>query len=418
MAEIVKMPRLSDTMTEGVVSKWHKKVGDEIKEGDLLADIETDKATMEFESFQEGHLLYIGVNENESAAVDSILAILGQKDEDISSLLNAENSDSKNLENSQNKEDDNLEEIASFLEKSEPSQQSFSKDDYKNEKRLKISPLAKKIAKDKGIDLNIIQGTGENGRIIKRDLEQFNLKKVEEIVQVDNSILQHPLSQMRKTIANRLSESKFSAPHFYLTTKINVDSLIELRKNLINNLETKISFNDIIIKAVAFSLSKHRNINVSWGNDSIIKNKDINIGVAIAVDDGLVVPVIKNTDQHNILDISNKIKDFVDRANNKKLSIEELNGNTFTVSNLGMFGIDEFTAIINPPDACILAIGSIQKTPVVKDEKIVVGNVMKVTLSSDHRIVDGAQGAQFFKNFKNYVGKPIANDLKENLYYG
>lgn len=407
MAEIVKMPRLSDTMTEGVVSKWHKKVGDEIKEGDLLADIETDKATMEFESFQEGHLLYIGVNENESAAVDSILAILGQKDEDISSLLNTENSDSKNLEDTQNNEDDNLEEIASFLEKSEPSQQSFSNDDYKNEKRLKISPLAKKIAKEEGIDLNLIQGTGENGRIIKRDLEQFNLKKVEEIVQVDKSILQHPLSQMRKTIANRLSESKFSAPHFYLTTKINVDSLIELRKNLINNLETKISFNDIIIKAVAFSLSKHRNINVSWGNDSIIKNKDINIGVAIAVDDGLVVPVIKNTDQHNILDISNKIKDFVDRANNKKLSIEELNGNTFTVSNLGMFGIDEFTAIINPPDACILAVGSIQKKPVVKDDKIVVGNVMKVTLSSDHRIVDGAQGAQFLKTLKTMLENPL-----------
>ncbi len=407
MAEIVKMPRLSDTMTEGVVSKWHKKVGDEIKEGDLLADIETDKATMEFESFQEGHLLYIGVNENESAAVDSILAILGQKDEDISSLLSTENRNSKNLEDSQNKEEDNLEEIASFLEKSDPNQQSSSKDDYKNEKRLKISPLAKKIAKDKGIDLNLIQGTGENGRIVKRDLDQLNLKKVEEIVQVDKSILQQPLSQMRKTIANRLSESKFSAPHFYLTTKINVDSLIELRKNLINNLETKISFNDIIIKAVAFSLSKHRNINVSWGKDSIIKNKDINIGVAIAVDEGLVVPVIKNTDQHNILDISNKIKDFVDRANNKKLSIDELNGNTFTVSNLGMFGIDEFTAIINPPDACILAVGSIQKTPVVKDDKIVVGNVMKVTLSSDHRIVDGAQGAQFLKTLKTMLENPL-----------
>jgi len=407
MAEIVKMPRLSDTMTEGVVSKWHKKVGDEINEGDLLADIETDKATMEFESFQEGYLLHIGVNENESAAVDSILAILGQKDEDISSLLSTENSDSKNLEDSQNKEDNNLEEIASFLENSDSNQQYSSKDDYKNEKRLKISPLAKKIAKDKGIDLNLIQGTGENGRIVKRDLDQSNLKKVEEIVQVDKSILQQPLSQMRKTIANRLSESKFSAPHFYLTTKINVDSLIELRKNLINNLETKISFNDIIIKAVAFSLSKHRNINVSWGKDSIINNKDINIGVAIAVDEGLVVPVIKNTDQHNILDISNKIKDFIDRANNKKLSIDELNGNTFTVSNLGMFGIDEFTAIINPPDACILAVGSIQKTPVVKDDKIVVGNVMKVTLSSDHRIVDGAQGAQFLKTLKTMLENPL-----------
>ena len=407
MAEIVKMPRLSDTMTEGVVSKWHKKVGDEIKEGDLLADIETDKATMEFESFQEGHLLYIGINENESAAVDSILAILGQKDEDISSLLNEENSDSKNLEDSQEKENGNLEEIVSFLEKSEPNQQSFSTDDNKNEKRLKISPLAKKIAKDKGIDLDLIQGTGENGRIIKRDLEQLNLKKVEEIVLVDKSATEQPLSQMRKTIANRLSESKFSAPHFYLTTKINVDSLIELRKNLINNLETKISFNDIIIKAVAFSLSKHRNINVSWGKDSIVKNKDINIGVAIAVDEGLVVPVIKNTDQHNILDISNKIKDFVNRANSKKLSIDELNGNTFTVSNLGMFGIDEFTAIINPPDACILAVGSIQKIPVVKDDKIVVGNVMKVTLSSDHRIVDGAQGAQFLKTLKTMLENPL-----------
>ena len=407
MAEIVKMPRLSDTMTEGVVSKWHKKVGDEIKEGDLLADIETDKATMEFESFQEGHLLYIGVNENESAAVDSILAILGQKDEDISSLLNEENSDSKNLEDSQDKENGNLEEIVSFLEKSEPNQQSFSTDDNKNEKRLKISPLAKKIAKDKGIDLDLIQGTGENGRIIKRDLEQLNLKKVEEIVLVDKSATEQPLSQMRKTIANRLSESKFSAPHFYLTTKINVDSLIELRKNLINNLETKISFNDIIIKAVAFSLSKHRNINVSWGKDTIVKNKDINIGVAIAVDEGLVVPVIKNTDQHNILDISNKIKDFVNRANSKKLSVDELNGNTFTVSNLGMFGIDEFTAIINPPDACILAVGSIQKTPVVKDDKIVVGNVMKVTLSSDHRIVDGAQGAQFLKTLKTMLENPL-----------
>ena len=407
MAEIVKMPRLSDTMTEGVVSKWHKKVGDEIKEGDLLADIETDKATMEFESFQEGHLLYIGINENESAAVDSILAILGQKDEDISSLLNEENSDSKNLEDSQDKENGNLEEIVSFLEKSEPNQQSFSTDDNKNEKRLKISPLAKKIAKDKGIDLDLIQGTGENGRIIKRDLEQLNLKKVEEIVLVDKSATEQPLSQMRKTIANRLSESKFSAPHFYLTTKINVDSLIELRKNLINNLETKISFNDIIIKAVAFSLSKHRNINVSWGKDTIVKNKDINIGVAIAVDEGLVVPVIKNTDQHNILDISNKIKDFVNRANSKKLSVDELNGNTFTVSNLGMFGIDEFTAIINPPDACILAVGSIQKTPVIKDDKIVVGNVMKVTLSSDHRIVDGAQGAQFLKTLKTMLENPL-----------
>ena len=398
MAEIVKMPRLSDTMTEGVVSKWHKKVGDEIKEGDLLADIETDKATMEFESFQEGFLLHIGVKESESASVDSILAILGNKDEDISSLLNSEN------KTNDDDVSDAKDQIIRPTEELDSSLKTISLNLEKDEKRLKISPLAKKIASEKGIDINSIKGSGDNGRIIKRDLEELNINKSNESIK---SSFNQPLTQMRKTIASRLSESKFSAPHFYLTTKINVDSLIELRKNLINNLETKISFNDIIIKAVAFSLSKHPNINVSWGKDSIILNKDINIGVAIAVEDGLVVPVIKNTDQHNILDISKKIKDFVERANNKKLMVEELTGNTFTVSNLGMFGIDEFTAIINPPDACILAIGSIQKTPIVKDGEILVGNIMKVTLSSDHRIVDGAQGAQFLKTLKTMLENPL-----------
>ncbi len=397
MAEIVKMPRLSDTMTEGVVSKWHKKVGDEIKEGDLLADIETDKATMEFESFQEGFLLHIGVKESESASVDSILAILGNKDEDISSLLNSENKANDDVSDAKDQVIKPTEEIDSSLK-------TGSLNLEKDEKRLKISPLAKKIASEKGIDINSIKGSGDNGRIIKRDLEELNINKSNESIK---SSFNQPLTQMRKTIASRLSESKFSAPHFYLTTKINVDSLIELRKNLINNLDTKISFNDIIIKAVAFSLSKHPNINVSWGKDSIILNEDINIGVAIAVEDGLVVPVIKNTDQHNILDISKKIKDFVERANNKKLMVEELTGNTFTVSNLGMFGIDEFTAIINPPDACILAIGSIQKTPIVKDGEISVGNIMKVTLSSDHRIVDGAQGAQFLKTLKTMLENPL-----------
>ena len=401
MAEIVKMPRLSDTMTEGVVSKWHKKEGDEIKEGDLLADIETDKATMEFESFQEGVLLYIGVKESESAPVDSILAILGQKGEDISSLLDKENDKSKKdtneliIQQEENKSDSEQPDLNQKI-----ITPSFSND----EKRLKISPLARKIANEKGIDVNMIQGSGDNGRIIKRDLEKLDKNQVVENIKPTTN---QPLSQMRKTIASRLSESKFSAPHFYLTTKINVDSLIELRKNLITNLDTKISFNDIIIKAVAFSLSKHPNINVSWGKESIIENKEINIGVAIAVEDGLVVPVIKNTDQHNILDISKKIKEFVDKANNKKLTLDELTGNTFTVSNLGMFGIDEFTAIINPPDACILAIGSIQKTPIVKDEEIKIGNVMKVTLSSDHRIVDGAQGAQFLKTLKTMLENPL-----------
>jgi len=408
MAEIVKMPRLSDTMTEGVVSKWHKKEGDEIKEGDLLADIETDKATMEFESFQEGFLLYIGVKESESAPVDSILAILGQKDEDISSLLDQANNKSESDTNGLIKKD---EEDINSLKNLDLNQKiktpSFSND----EQRLKISPLARRIANEKGIDINVVKGSGDSGRIIKRDLEGLdnNLDDLDnsKLLEEKELNLSQPLSQMRKTIASRLSESKFSAPHFYLTTKINVDSLIELRKNLITNLDTKISFNDIIIKAVAFSLSKHPNINVSWGKDSIIVNKDINIGVAIAVEEGLVVPVIKNTDQHNILDISKKIKDFVNKANNKKLNLNELTGNTFTVSNLGMFGIDEFTAIINPPDACILAIGSIQKTPVVKDDEIKIGNIMKVTLSSDHRIVDGAQGAQFLKTLKTMLENPL-----------
>ena len=398
MAEIVKMPRLSDTMTEGVVSKWHKKVGDEIKEGDLLADIETDKATMEFESFQEGFLLHIGIKESESAPVDSILAILGSKDEDISSLLKSEN------KTNDDGVSDAKDQVVKPAEEVDSSLKTISPNLEKDEKRLKISPLAKKIASEKGIDINSIKGSGDNGRIIKRDLEELNINKSDEIIK---SSFNQPLTQMRKTIASRLSESKFSAPHFYLTTKINVDSLIELRKNLMNNLDTKISFNDIIIKAVAFSLAKHPNINVSWGKDSIVLNRDINIGVAIAVEDGLVVPVIKNTDQHNILDISKKIKDFVERANNKKLMVEELAGNTFTVSNLGMFGVDEFTAIINPPDACILAIGSIQKTPIVKDGEILVGNIMKVTLSSDHRIVDGAQGAQFLKTLKTMLENPL-----------
>lgn len=407
MAEIVKMPRLSDTMTEGVVSKWHKKEGDQIKEGDLLADIETDKATMEFESFQEGFLLHIGVKESESAPVDSILAILGQKDEDISSLLDQGNNKSEHDNKRLIKED---KEDINSLKQLDLNQKikapSFSND----EQRLKISPLARRIANEKGIDINFIKGSGDSGRIIKRDLVDIGTNLVDlgnNKLEKTELNLSQPLSQMRKTIASRLSESKFSAPHFYLTTKINVDSLIELRKNLITNLDTKISFNDIIIKAVAFSLSKHPNINVSWGNDSIIVNKDINIGVAIAVEEGLVVPVIKNTDQHNILDISKKIKDFVYKANNKKLNLDELTGNTFTVSNLGMFGIDEFTAIINPPDACILAIGSIQKTPVVKDDEIKIGNIMKVTLSSDHRVVDGAKGAQFLKTLKTMLENPL-----------
>ena len=266
--------------------------------------------------------------------------------------------------------------------------------------------MARKIAKEKGLDINQIQGSGENGRIVKRDLDNFSIHQAE-ISDQQEFVNKQPLSQMRKVIANRLSESKFSSPHFYLTSEIDVENLMNLRQNVNKTLEAKISYNDIIIKAVAFSLKKHPNINISWDKDHIIFNKNINIGVAIAVEEGLLVPVIKDTDKNNILDISTKIKEFADRAKNKKISLEELTGNTFTVSNLGMFGIDEFTAIINPPDACILAVGAIKQKPVVKNDKIVVGHTMKVTLSSDHRLVDGAEGAKFLKTLKTVLESPF-----------
>ena len=401
MAEIIKMPRLSDTMKEGVVSKWHKKEGDKIKEGDLLADIETDKATMEFESFQEGVLLYIGVKESDSAPVDSILAILGEKGEDISNLLNQDSSKNVQEETDLKKKKSKKNIIDSTNDLKNNDVDMISNE---NQQRLKISPLAKKIARERGIDINKIQGSGDSGRIIKRDLQD---EKSSSSNNFSKTPLKTPLSQMRKTIAQRLSESKFSAPHFYLTAEINVDNLIQLRENINKSSNIKISYNDIIIKAVAFSLTKHPNVNVSWGKDSIILNKDINIGVAISVEDGLVVPVIRNTDQNNILEISEKIKNFVQKANDKKLSFEELSGNTFTVSNLGMFGIDEFTAIINPPDACILAVGSIKKMPIVKNEELGIGYIMKITLSSDHRIVDGAEGAKFLNTLKTMLENPL-----------
>ena len=399
MAEVIKMPRLSDTMTDGVVAKWHKKVGDVVKEGDLLADIETDKATMEFEAFQEGVLLHIGVAETESAPVDSILAILGEKGEDVSNLLDSNNES----EETPKKEEKNISSPANNSDNSSFETPKKSADNL----LIKASPLAKKIAKEKGIDISQIKGSGENGRIIKRDLNNFNTKTTEEKIDSTNDMTMQPLSQMRKTIASRLSQSKFTAPHFYLTSEVDVENLISLRKNINQTLDEKISFNDIIIKAVAFSLRKHPNINVSWSEDNIILNENINIGVAIAVDEGLLVPVIKNADKNSILDISNKIKDFAERSRNKKINLEELSGNTFTVSNLGMFGIDEFTAIINPPDACILAVGAIKQKPIVKNNEIAIGNIMKVTLSSDHRLVDGAEGAKFLKTLKTVLESPF-----------
>ena len=407
MAEVVKMPRLSDTMTEGVVVKWHKKVGEIIKEGDLLADIETDKATMEFESFQEGVLLYIGVQENETAEVDAVLAILGDKNEDITTLLDGNIASKKEIK---------IEDSVASIESNESEKISQSNEillknrggDSSIESRIKISPLAKKIAIDNNIDLTNISGTGDGGRIIKRDLDKITAHHQDVIVNHDKLKSEEvPVSQMRKTIASRLSQSKFTAPHFYLNIQVNMDNLIESRNLLNKKNDVKISFNDILVKAVSMAIKKHPLVNSSWHNDHIKLHKDVNIGVAVSVDNGLLVPVIKNADIKSFSAIAQETKLFVQKANDNQLQPNDWEGNTFTISNLGMFGIEDFTAIINSPDACILAVGAIKERPVVKDGKIVPGNIMKLTLSCDHRIVDGVIGAKFLQTLKDMLESPL-----------
>ena len=407
MAEVVKMPRLSDTMTEGVVVKWHKKVGEIIKEGDLLADIETDKATMEFESFQEGVLLYIGVQENETAEVDAVLAILGDKNEDITTLLDGNIASKKEIK---------IEDSVASIESNESEKISHSNEillknrgsDSSIESRIKISPLAKKIAIDNNIDLTNISGTGDGGRIIKRDLDKITAHHQDVIVNHDKLKSEEvPVSQMRKTIASRLSQSKFTAPHFYLNIQVNMDNLIESRNLLNKKNDVKISFNDILVKAVSMAIKKHPLVNSSWHNDHIKLHKDVNIGVAVSVENGLLVPVIKNADVKSFSAIAQETKLFVQKANDNQLQPNDWEGNTFTISNLGMFGIEDFTAIINSPDACILAVGAIKERPVVKDGKIVPGNIMKLTLSCDHRIVDGVIGAKFLQTLKDMLESPL-----------
>ncbi|WP_421750236.1 pyruvate dehydrogenase complex dihydrolipoamide acetyltransferase [Croceimicrobium sp.] len=410
MAEVVNMPRLSDTMEEGTVAKWHKQIGDKVEEGDLLAEIETDKATMEFEAFQEGVLLHIGVEEGNTAPVDSILAILGEEGEDISALLNGGGSAPAPKEEKESAP----EEVPSASAAEEKSEAPAANGD-----RLKASPLAKKLAEDKGIDINQVKGSGEGGRIVKRDIDNFKAPSSVPAAapQVNMGSAgaapagmaydELPVSQMRKTIARRLSESKFSAPHFYLTLDIDMDQAIEARKSINAVAETKISFNDFVIKAAAVALKQHPVINSSWDGDVIRRNHDINIGMAVAVDEGLLVPVIRHADQKGLATINKEAKEFAGKARDKKLQPQEWEGNTFTISNLGMFGIEEFTAIINSPDACILAVGGIKQVPVVKNGEVVPGNVMKVTLSCDHRVVDGASGAAFLQTFKGILESPL-----------
>ncbi|WP_428068536.1 2-oxo acid dehydrogenase subunit E2 [Chryseobacterium gambrini] len=408
--EVITMPRLSDTMTEGKVAKWHKNVGDTVKEGDLLAEIETDKAVQDFESEFNGVLLKQGVEEGGAAPVDSVLAIIGPKGTDVSGVGAPKATASSSEKPAEQKPE------AKAEEKGAPAA------DHSSTDRVAISPLAKKMAQDKGVDINSIQGSGENGRIVKKDIENYQPSAAKPAAsassaspaaaQVALSFVQGedtetPNSQVRNVIAKRLSESKFSAPHYYLMVEINMDKAIEARKEINSLPDTKISFNDMIIKATAVALRKHPQVNSSWAGDKIIHRGNINIGVAVAIPDGLVVPVLKNTDQMNYTQISAAVKDMASRAKNKGLKANEMEGSTFSISNLGMFGIETFTSIINQPNAAILSVGAIIEKPVVKNGQIVVGNIMKLSLACDHRVVDGATGAQFLQTLKTYLESPL-----------
>jgi pyruvate dehydrogenase E2 component (dihydrolipoamide acetyltransferase) len=418
MAEIITMPRLSDTMTEGVVAQWLKKVGDKISEGDILAEIETDKATMEFESFSEGTLLYIGLKDGQSAPVDSLLAIIGEEGEDVEAILKefkaAAPSGSKAPETKAPEAPKAPEKAAEIAEPVKVTETAQAPVTANASGRVIASPLAKKIAEEKGINLNTVSGTGEGGRIVKSDVENYVPAAVSAVASVSAPIVsgiesfeETPNSQMRKTIARRLAESKFTAPHYYLMLEINMDNAIESRK-LINELpDTKVSFNDIVVKASAMALRKHPRVNSQWFDDRTRINHHINVGVAVAVEDGLVVPVIRFTDQKSMTQIGAEVKDMAVRAKSKKLTPAEMEGSTFTVSNLGMFGISEFTSIINQPNSAILSVGAIIEKPVVKNGQIVVGNTMKVTLACDHRTVDGATGAAFLQTLKQFIENPV-----------
>ena len=403
MAEVINMPRLSDTMEEGTLAKWFKKVGDTVKEGEILAEIETDKATMEFESFYDGVLLHIGIDEGSTAPVDSIIAIIGSKGEDISKIINNDTPAVKEEPTPVVKEEPTpvvKEEVKA------DSTISISND------RILISPLAKKLANEKGIDVSAIKGSGDNGRIIKRDIDSFKPSNYSQFTQprphLKESSYETQNSTMRKAIAKRLADSKFSAPHYYLNIELEMDNIISFRKQFIQTQNIKISFNDIIAKAVSLSLAKHPKVNSRWYDDKIIYNEHVHLGVAVAVDDGLIVPVVKFSNSKDLPQINSEIKDFAERAKNKKLTPSEIEGSTFTISNLGMFGIESFTSIINQPNSAILSIGAIVQKPIVKNNEVVVGNTMKLTLACDHRTVDGATGSLFLKTLKEYIENPVS----------
>lgn len=412
--EVITMPRLSDTMTEGKVAKWHKNVGDDVKEGDILAEIETDKAVQDFESEFKGTLLYQGVSEGNATNVDEILAIIGPAGTDVSAIVAGGGKVAAP--------------VATEAPKTEsvPAVNATVSTTTSTGGRINISPLAKKIASEKGIDISTVKGSGDNGRIVKKDIENYqpSAAPVQQTAAVSTSVASAPAaqvamnfvagettetvnSQVRNVIAKRLSESKFTAPHYYLMVEINMDKAIEARKELNSLPDTKVSFNDMVIKATALALRKHPQVNSSWAGDKIIHHGNINVGVAVAIPDGLVVPVLKNADYMNYNQISASVKDMASRAKSKGLKANEMEGSTFSISNLGMFGIETFTSIINQPNSCILSVGAIIEKPVVKNGQIVVGNTMKLSLACDHRVVDGATGAQFLQTLKTYLESPL-----------
>lgn len=419
MAEVILMPKLSDTMTEGVVAEWHKKVGDTVSSGELLAEIETDKATMEFESFYDGVLLHIGIEKGATAPVNDVLAIIGEKGEDIQGLL-ADAKKSNAVAEEAPKQEEVLKEekeaapvqAATPAPAPKPAPQPVAQ--TATDARIFASPLAKKLAEEKGIDVGLVRGTGENGRIVKRDVENYvpyerpaGGNSFTAVPAGTESYRDENVSQMRKVIAKRLAESKFTAPHFYLTLEIDMDNAIASRKAMNAQEGVKVSFNDMVVKAVAMSLRKHPTVNSAWMGDFIRRNDHVHIGVAVAVEDGLLVPVVRFADTKGLAQIGAEVKEFAQKAKDKKLQPQDWEGNTFTISNLGMYGIEEFTAIINPPDSCILAVGGIKQVPVVKNGQVVPGNIMKVTLSCDHRVVDGASGSEFLNTFKSYLENPV-----------
>ena len=420
MEEVILMPRLSDTMTEGVIAAWHKNVGDQVKKGDVLADIETDKATMELESYKEGKLLYQGAKPGEKIQVNELLAIVGEESKiDVNKIVAAvKGGGAAQATTSAPAAESQKSQQTQESAKPAAATQTVEAGGHSENGRIKASPLAKKLAAEKGIDLKAVQGSGDDGRITKRDIENFKPsaqpqgKPVQQPKGAPQPMGQLttediPVSQMRKVIAKRLAESKFSAPHFYLTMKIDMDKAVESRAKINETSPVKISFNDFVVKACAVALKQHPKVNSSWMGDQIRRYGYVNIGVAVAVEEGLLVPVVRNADLKSLSQIAVEVKDFAQKAKDKKLQPQDWEGNTFTISNLGMFGIDEFTAIINPPDACILAIGGIQQVPVVKDGQIKIGNVMKVTMSCDHRVVDGATGSAFLQTLKALLEEPL-----------